>query len=357
MKRILIINPFGIGDCLFTAPVIKNLKINYPESFIGYWCNERVKDLLKNIPGIDRIFALSRGDLKKIFQQSKLLGIKSSLDLYRQIKKEHFDLAVDFSLDHRYGFVAKLCAIRERIGFDYKGRGRFLTKKLKLSGYVDKHAIEYYLDLLRLIDLEPKNFDLELKVDSGAKDRVKQILAQAGVNQSTLLIAMAAGAGASWGLEANLKHWPAENYSLLADSLIERSNAKIMLLGDASELPIAQTIISSMQHKAIDLVGKTSLAEFAAAIDCAQLLITNDGGPLHIAVALGKKTLSFFGPVDPKVYGPFAAQKNRHMVLRRNLECSPCYRNFSLVPCKAKHECLVKIDVAQALEAATALLS
>ncbi|MDD4900271.1 MAG: glycosyltransferase family 9 protein, partial [Candidatus Omnitrophica bacterium] len=202
-----------------------------------------------------------------------------------------------------------------------------------------------------------KQADLELKVDPQARAKIKTILEQNAVNERTLLIAFAPGAGASWGEQANLKHWPVQNYARLADSLIERLNAKIMLLGDATEGQIAQAITSAMRHKAVDLVGMTSLSEFAAAIDCAQALVTNDGGPLHIAVALGKKTLSFFGPVDPKVYGPFSRDKAKHIVLRSSLECSPCYKNFSLTPCEKKRECLVKINVPEALEAAIKLLS
>ena len=68
MEKFLIINPFGIGDCLFTTPVISALKEKYPNSFIGYWCNERVSDLLKNDPRIDKVFELSRGDIKRVYK-------------------------------------------------------------------------------------------------------------------------------------------------------------------------------------------------------------------------------------------------------------------------------------------------
>ncbi len=74
MKKFLIINPFGIGDVLFTTPVIRAIKDNQPDSFIGYWCNERVEPILKNNPRIDKIFALSRGDIRKIYHQFRIKG-------------------------------------------------------------------------------------------------------------------------------------------------------------------------------------------------------------------------------------------------------------------------------------------
>ncbi len=153
MKKFLIINPFGVGDVLFTTPVITSLKDKYPDSTIGYWCNERVKDIFADDPNIDKIFALSRGDLKRTYGNSRLEGIKRFLWLAFSIKKEKFDVVLDFSLDHRYSLLAKLLGIKKRIGFNYKNRGRFLTDKIDIDGYEDKHVVEYYLDLLKFIKM------------------------------------------------------------------------------------------------------------------------------------------------------------------------------------------------------------
>jgi ADP-heptose:LPS heptosyltransferase len=106
----------------------------------------------------------------------------------------------------------------------------------------------------------------------------------------------------------------------------------------------------------VDLAGKTDLEELSAIINNLYILITNDGGTLHIAVALGKKTVSFFGPVDPKVYAPYPADEKHHIVLRRDLECSPCYIKFHLSGCKRNKECLETIDVGWALDAVSKLL-
>ena len=85
-KKILIINPFGIGDVLFTTPVIKAIKQSNPDSFIGYWSNLRVKPILASNPQINKVFALSRGDLKKFYQESFFKGIWNSIKLTRQLK-------------------------------------------------------------------------------------------------------------------------------------------------------------------------------------------------------------------------------------------------------------------------------
>ncbi len=356
MRKFLIVNPFGIGDVLFTTPVIRAIKDSEPNSIIGYWCNERVKDILRNNPNIDKIFALSRGDLKKIYRKSIFQGIYKSLNLLYKIRKEKFDTLLDFSLDHRYSLIAKFFGIKKRIGFNYKNRGRFLTHKIDIDGYSDKHVVEYYLDLLKPIGIKPKNYNLELIISQSCRRKSKDILAECGINDKDLIIGIAPGAGASWGQDASLKHWPAIRFGQLADRIINDFGAKIVILGDESERPIADTIINSMHNQAIDLVGRTSLEELSAVINNLHILIANDGGPLHIAVTLGKKTISFFGPVDPKVYGPYPPDEKRHIVLRKNLSCSPCYSKFRLSPCQKNKECLEKIDVEEALEAVNRLL-
>lgn len=356
MKRFLIVNPFGIGDVLFTTPVIRAIKDKYPDSFIGYWCNERVAGIFKDSPGIDRVFALSRGDLKKIYRKSLLEGLRSFLGLARKLRNDKFDILFDFSLDYRYSLLAKIVGIDKRVGFNYKNRGKFLTDKININGYSDKHAVEYYLDLLRFIGLEPDKHGLELAIPQDENLKIRKMLLEYGITDKDMVVGIAPGAGASWGKDAYLKHWPGINFAQLADRIIDGFKAKVIILGDESERPIADAIIRGMRNKPADLVGKTSLRQLCAVINNSHILVTNDGGPLHIAAALGKKTLSFFGPVDPKVYGPYPACEKRHIVLSKGLECSPCYVNFRLLRCKKNRECIETIDVDRAWEAFTKLL-
>ena len=175
MNRVLIINPFGIGDVLFTTPVVKAIKEAHPDSFIGYWCNRRVEDILKNNKNINKIFALSRGDIKKTYSKSKLEGIFKTIGLLNMLKKEKFEVAFDFSLDHRYGLIAKMAGIKQRIGFNYKNRGRFLTDKIELEGYSKKHVVEYYLELLRFTDITTKIKNLYLYVSDNDKIKSQNI--------------------------------------------------------------------------------------------------------------------------------------------------------------------------------------
>jgi lipopolysaccharide heptosyltransferase II len=356
LKKFLIVNPFGIGDVLFTTPVIRAIKDSYPDSLIGYWCNERAADILKDNHNIDRIFALSRGDLKKIYRKSIWQGLRRFFDLKHNLEIEKFDTLFDFSLDHRYSLLAKIIGIERRLGFNYKNRGKFLTDRININGYSDKHAVEYYLQLLQFIGLKPKNVELELTISDEENLKSSKMFLECGITDKDIVVGVAPGAGASWGKDAYFKHWPGINFAQFADRVIDGFKAKVIILGDESERPIADTILKNMRNKPLDFVGKTSLKQLCAVINKLHILVTNDGGPLHIGVALGKKTISFFGPVDPKVYGPYPADEKRHIVLSKAIECSPCYANFRLLACKKDRECLETIDVDQAWDAFKRLL-
>lgn len=355
MNRFLIINPFGIGDVLFTTPVIKAIKDNLPDSHIGYWCNERVFPILKDNPAIDRILTGSRGDLKKIFEKSFIQGLSRSFGLLSQIKKEKFEVCLDYSLDHRYSLLAKLAGIKKRIGFNYKNRSKFLTDKIDIEGYSSKHMVEYYLQLLKPLNIEPRNGNLGLFISKEDEEKAKIKLKREGVLDKQLTIGIAPGAGASWGKDANLKHWPAIKFAQLADKLKEEFKVQALILGDMSERPIADIIISAAKHKPVDLVGKTTLLESAAIIKNLNLLITNDGGPLHMAVALGVKTVSIFGPVDEKVYGPYPPSGN-HKVIKSGISCRPCYKNFRLSGCINERRCIKDISVDEVYSAVGELI-
>lgn len=354
-KKVLIINPFGIGDVLFTTPVIRAIKEEYPDSFIGYWCNLRVKPLLVSSFGVNKVLALSRGDIKKLYQDSFFSGLWNSLKLTLALKKAHFDICLDFSLDHRYSLFSKIIGIRKRVGFNYKGRGRFLTDKIDINGYNNKHVVEYYLDLLRLLKIEPKDGFLTLSVPIANEIKAKNILSGAHLEESDLIIGIAPGAGGSWGKDAGYKHWPALKFAQVADKLALEFKARIVLVGDETENSIADVIVNTMRNKPVNLVGKVSLDILPALIKNFNLFITNDGGPMHMAVALGVKTVSIFGPVSEVVYGQYPESRN-HVVLKWNGECRPCYKNFRMPVCDKDKECLKAISVDLVFEAAAGLL-
>jgi lipopolysaccharide heptosyltransferase II len=356
LRKVLIINPFGIGDVLFTTPVINALNAAIPGVRIGYLCNSRTAEILRNDPFVDSIFIYDRDQFESVKKKSFFAWLKKSNDFIEEIRDKRFDAALDFSLNSQYGFFCWAAGIKKRVGFDYKGRGLFLTDKVKFTGYSDKHVVQYYADLLKLLGLVLKDNSLRLYIDPHDLSKVENLLVQQGIVGTDLLIGLIPGAGRSWGKDAYLKHWPANNFSLLADKLVENYKAKIIIIGDFKEVGITKEVISGMSHKAIDFSGETTIGELSALISKMKLVVANDGGPLHMAAALGLKTLSMFGPVDDKIYGPYPPEA-KHIVIKNDISCRPCYKNFRYPVCNNNHKCLEDITVDQVYEGVKNLLS
>lgn len=352
--NILIINPFGIGDVLFTTPLIHTIKDKFPLGRLGYLCNKRTAPLLENNPFINEVFIYERDDFKRTLSVSWFRWFNEFSSFIKRIKACKFDLAIDLSLAANFGFFLLLTGIKERIGYNYKNRGIYLTRSIKLTGYENKHVVEYYNDLLKLIKIEQRYQGIELYLKDEDKQYAENIFREHRIDKTAPIIAIAPGGGASWGVDAKLKRWPEDKFCLLIDKIVEKYKAAVIIVGDSNEKDL---LINLKANKnTINLAGKTTLSQLAAIISKSDLFIGNDGGPLHIAASLGKKTISFFGPVDPKVYGPYPPDERRHIVLRRTLECSPCYRKFRLNPCQRNKECLERINVDEVIEKIDRLL-
>ncbi|MCM8824361.1 MAG: glycosyltransferase family 9 protein [Candidatus Omnitrophica bacterium] len=357
MKKILLINPFGIGDVLFTTPIVRAIKESYPEIFLGYWCNERVEPILKKNPFINKTFALSRGDLKKIFQRSKIEGINKALSLLLKVKKENFNIAIDFSLDHRYGLVCRMAGIRKRIGLNYKNRPRFLTDKIDIEGFENKHVIEYYLEVLKFLKIKaPQNIKLEIFLDRDSLNWADDFLKEYNLKGTKPLIGIAPYGGASWGKQAYLKYWPLENYIELIRRLSDKFNTSPIIFSDEEEKETANVIEKEIGKRIINLAGKLSLMQYLSLLSKLDILITNDSGNVHMAVALGIKTVSIFGPVDEKVYGPYPLGQN-NIVIKKDFPCRPCYKKFRILDCQDDLRCLKSINTEEVYLAVEKFLS
>lgn len=353
-KKILIINIFGIGDVLFTTPLISNLKASYPDVYIGYVCNRRTAALLERNPKVDKVFVCDRDEFNAAVGQSKTVACKKMINFLKSIRKEHFDASIDVSLSDFTGFITWIAGIKHRIGFKYKNRGFFLNWKFILKGYEDKHVVEYYLGLLEKLGVPATKRDLELSIDQADVDWAnKFFMDNMGQWNGSPVIGFVPGGGASWGKDAVYKRWSPEKYAKLADKLIEKFSVPIILMGDKSELDLCKEVSAAMVHQPVMACGETSISQFAALARKCSLMIVNDGGPLHIAVAAGVQTISIFGPVNEQVYGPYP--QGNHIVIKKNLVCQPCYRRFRMANCEHV-SCLSQLSVEEVLEKTTEVI-
>ncbi len=347
--RILIVNPFGIGDVLFTTPVISNIKNHMPDADIAYICNRRTAPLLEHDTRIYKIFVYEKDELRSLWQQSKFISIRELYRLFLSIKKENFDCVLDFSLAGEFGFFFWLAGIKTRIGFDYKNRARFLNKKIKVGSFKDKHIIEHYLELLKFLNIPVKEKNISIFTPRDEQDIAKALLKSNNISQQDNVIAVIPGGGASWGKDSYRKRYPAVKFAEVCDRLIKECSGKVIILGDKNEETIINDVVSSMEGKPSLVLTNLPLKKVVAVLSLCRLVYCNDSGPLHIAVGLGVKTVSVFGPVDEKVYGPYPPDE-RHKVITAGVDCRPCYKNFKVPEC-GNIRCLEELRVDEIINA------
>ena len=350
-KKVLIVNIFGIGDVLFTTPLISSLKAAYPDVQIGYLCNRRTAPLLEHNSQVDRVFIYARDELDIIRKRSRWGYWKVFGAFVQGIKEERFDIVLDVSLSGFTAFLTWWIGIPCRVGFDYKRRGLFLNKKIPFTGYEDKHVVEYYLDLLREIGVPVSMLETGTPVSSMAMKLpvtdedarwAGEFLEQNCIRGPGPIIGLIPGGGESWGKDAFYKRWPIECFAKLADKFVEKFAAGIILMGGKNEEELCRQVAGLMRQRSLLACGKTSITQFAALARRCSLVVTNDGGPLHAAVAAGAKTVSIFGPVDDRVYGPYSS--HNHRVVKTDIACRPCYRRFRRASCD-HISCLHRINV------------
>lgn len=355
--RILIVNPFGIGDVLFTTPLVRALRRAFPQSRLAYLCNQRTEYILRHNPHLDDIFIYEKDELIRRWRASKRQGLAYLGRLFRQIRSGRFDVVVDLSLGERYGLILKLLGIRRRVGFNYRRRGRFLTESIAIDGYQDAHVVEYYRRLLGFLGIELMDASLELCVAEADERWAQHWLREHHLEGHRALVGIVPAGGVSWGIDAPFRRWSVEGFAHVGDALAARRGVTTILFGEATDAPICQGVAQRMTAQAIDVSGQTTLGQFISLLSRLRLIICNDGGPLHLAVSQRVRTVSVFGPVDPWVYGPYEPSELRHrVVFRGDLPCRPCYHQFKLPPCPYERACLTTLGVDDVLAACLAAL-
>ena len=354
--RILIVNPFGIGDVLFTTPLVRAVRRAFPTAYLAYLCNRRTQDILRTNEHLDELFIYEKDELVGLWKRHKWEAIVSLVNLIRRIKQQRFGLVIDLSLGERYSFLLALVGVPRRIGFDFHHRGRFLTHRFAMDGYQDRHVVEYYRWLLAMVGVRMVESHLELKPSEYDRADARQRLARFRRDPDQRIIGLVPAGGISWGLHANFRRWSKEGFIRIGQVLRERYQVTILLFGEMRDQAVCAEIAAAIGPAAVDLSGQTTLSAFVGLISECHLVIANDGGPVHIAVSQDVPTVSIFGPVDPQVYGPYPRTDKHRIVRKFDLPCRPCYQQFKLPPCPYERACLTSIEPSDVLQACQEVL-
>ncbi len=329
--RILVRMPNWVGDAVMCIPALEAIRARWPEAEIALLGREWGSGLFQGQPWADRILVFDH-----TARHGGFFGLKR---LAKEVRHEHFDVAVLFQNAFQAAWLAWRAGVPQRIGYARDGRSWLLTHLIPVpgAGKAPAHESFYYLELLRRagwVEKLPEVERIRLHVSAEAMERAEEILERAGVPGAPRVLRVAIAPGAAYG---SAKCWPVERYAALADRLIAEFGADVILFGSEAERDVAARITAAMKRPAVQLVGETPIADLPALFASCDLFIGNDSPAMHVAAAVGRAVVAVFGSTDPEGTAPVTP---RRTIVQQRVACSPCF----LRHCPIDHRCMTRIE-------------
>jgi lipopolysaccharide heptosyltransferase I len=316
--KILFVKLSAIGDVVQTLPALEAIKRTFPESRIDWVVEEAAAGILEGHPLINRLLVSRRKAWLRMMKKPAIFfqGLAGIAGFIRDLRRTRYDIAIDFQGLLKSGAVIGLARAGRKIGFDKTRELSWLFLNERLPPYdIEKHALERYLDVARHLGAKDPSPACTLPVEREITI-MEQKLKPLGKNGRAIVVINPV---ARW----KTKLWEERKFAELADRLASERNAAVIFTGGAGDGEIVDRIRSLMKEAAENWTGKTSLKELAALASLADLFVTTDTGPMHLAAAAGAKVLALFGPTAPWRTGPYGPG---HIVVRTGVGCSPCFK-------------------------------
>lgn len=302
-RKILVVKPSSLGDVVHGLPFLNAMKRCFPDAEIHWVIAKGLEGLLEDHPMIDKLIIFNKDLWRNLSRAGSTL--KEIRGLFSQLRQEKYDMVVDLQGLLRSGLITQATHAPLRIGFQEAREGSkfFYTKKVK--GGKDIHAVDRYMKIAEELGcaVQERVFPFPT-VDDNVKGKF------AAHSPYAVLVP-----GARW----KTKIWAAENFGRVASKLPLGS----IVVGSSADKPIADSVVAQSNGKAISAAGETSLRQLIEVMRSAEVVITNDSGPMHIAAALNIPVIAIFGPTSPERTGPYG---KGHLVLQSEAACVPCFK-------------------------------
>ncbi len=328
--RFLIVSTTALGDTLWATPAVRALKKSYPESYISVLTNSTGYALLHNLPEIDSIYLLPKNLVLSFFS------------LLRSLRKERFDIVLLFHASQRLVFpLSALLNANQIIGTvgQNKGLDDLLTFAIP---WKNSHEIERRLDIVYQVGAKKDSYALSYIVKKDEEDIAQEYIRGLHLDPGRPLIALHPGA------KDRYKCWHKDKFIELGQ-LLTKVPLSLLITGTPEERDLIMAISSQIPEAKI-ITKPLPLRNFAALLQKMDLLITNDTGPLHLAIALETPAIGLYAPTDPKICGPYHAKYAS--IIAKPRTCTPCLRRKCRYPF-----CLLQITPQEVFDEAIKILS
>lgn len=332
IKKILLIRLRRIGDVIMTTPAVTALRAGYPHAFISYIVETPYRELIEGNPNLDKTIVLPI-----------TLSIKDFIRYIRQIRKEKYDLIIDFHGGPRAFLITLLSKAKLKIGYKIKYKSFIYDIKIPRSlGSGNFHSVESHINLVKTAGLSLHS-PLPLFLPDAhkeEKDKVEKIITENKIEGSKIVV-LHISAGNEF------RDWGVNNIAEFTSLLSKIPEIRIVLVGSSEDKKSAEQILKNSTASLVSLVGKLNLKELRHLISLSSLFVGPDSGPMHIAASTATPIVAYFGPTLPANFAPWQAKA---FVVEKELECRPCrqkhckYEDFrclrSITPEEVYQACL-----------------
>lgn len=339
-ERILFIQLSALGDTILAIPTIRAIRQSYPQAELSFLGSSTNLTYLEKCPYIDQ----------------RILFSNPLHELVRKLRQEQYDLVID--LEHWPRFSVLLSFVTgaaRRIGFssDHQYRHHLFTDIL--PHVPGKHEVLTFLSIAKKLRCDIENTDLEVWISDSDREWCEHLFVQEEIDKSAPIVVLHPEAGRRGEPR---RRWHQERYVALADMLADRYDAQILLTGASDEVAITEWIRDKTEVETISLAGQTDVNQLAALFAHADLVISGNCGPMHLAVATGTPVIAIHGPTNLKQWGPWAENATS---LEANVPCSPCLNLGFEYACQALPDgtspCMRTIEVSDVLQTCNRYLS
>jgi ADP-heptose:LPS heptosyltransferase len=327
-NNILLVNITRLGDMLQATPTIAGMKMENPNCRITVLVEKQFAGICDLLPNIDEVVAL---DLGMVVRALALEG-EGIIDAYKYIdevvdklKSKNFDYCLNMSNSAYTALLLKMLDIKRHGGWTSDDEGYRVIESdwAKLFASCVYHTNRHFntlnlVDIFRCsADVEQHPLQLQMKVDDASVDYARNLLNEFNFTNSGPLIAVQAGAS------QGKRQWSPNRFAPFLRLLRDKYNARIVMTGTKSELPIIESIIQKAGADNIGVaVGKTSLVQLGALLKECKILVTGDTGTMHMSVAVGTPVVAMFlASALGFETGPYS---DGNIVLQPIISCGPC---------------------------------
>ncbi len=305
-SKFLIIQTAFIGDVILTLPTLQALKQHFPDSEIDFLAIPAAQNLLETHPALSRLLVYDKHGADR--------GVAAFLRLAHTLRRRRYDAVIAPHRSLRSALLAWRSGSRRRIGFD-RSAGRFLLSEV-VPYPPNLHEIDRNLRLLAPLGLDPEAGRLpEIHFTREDHTAVNFWMEQQGISR---LRRICLAPGSVWAT----KRWLPERFAELAGRLTHEGYA-VVLVGGAAYQEITRQVAKTAGAPLYNAAGRFTLRQSAALLQAADLLISNDSAPMHLAVAVKTPVLAIFGATAPAL-GFYPYGEHDRVIEDKQLACRPC---------------------------------